>query len=417
MIAIPFFFFLVLFVHYVKKASIMSIPALLLGAYVTTSFFAILIDGMNLYSNICPKVDINFTSSVIYCTLLYITFIPFLKVKDNKIAEIRPVTTTKWIDLLVYFYCGSFFIIALLTYQDLIRNVMLLGVNENLKADFRFGREEAVHLSGVPLMIYQRLRFFSTSSLMLLFVFFYALAFWRKKVWYYVCIFIGSLGCIYDSILHIDRSSIVYWLMFFVLCACFFYRFLQDKQKKNIKLLGLVVAGLIVCYVLYINIARFSNTDNSAGGQLISYLGQSYINFSLFVQDLNLPSYSTIHVFPLTNRFIDPDFRGEDWHLYVQNKTGIFIMCFSTFIGEFISNMGLVNTVIWCLAFSLLCRRLLKRKTAKEISLSQLFLIFALVCMPYLGIMVSYYHVYARELGAILFYIVLKISERKVYKK
>lgn len=413
MIAVPFIFFCFLFLLYVKKAGFKSISTLLIGVYLTISFFAILIDRMNLYSNICPYVDIHIESALIFCGLLYITILPFLKAKDNKISKINPCTYTKWIDLLVYFYFYSLIIIILLTYQDLIRNIILLGANENLKADFRFGREEVLHLSGFPLMIYQRLRFFSSSSLMLLFVFFYALAFWKKKTKYYIIIFIGSLGCIYDSILYIDRSAIVYWMMFFILCAGFFYRFLQDKQKKIIKIVGLIALGLISCYVIYVNISRFSNHDISAGEFIISYLGQSYINFSLFIQELELPNYTSIHVFPFTNHLIYPEYRGEDWYLYVQNKTGIFIMCFSTFIGEFISNMGLFNTIIWCIAFSLISFHLLKRKNINEITSSQLFLLFALVCMPYLGILVSFYHIYAREIGALIFYIVFKFSERK----
>ncbi|WP_373134256.1 O-antigen polymerase [Phocaeicola plebeius] len=413
MIAVPFIFFSFLFLKYKKKTGLKSIPTLLTGVYMTISFFAILIDRMNLYNSICPYVDIKIESAFLFCGLLYITILPFLKANDNKISKILPCTTTKWIDLLVYFYFYSLIIIILLTYQDLLRNIFLLGANENLKADFRFGREEVVHLNGVPLMIYQRLRFFSSSSLMLLFIFFYALAFWKKKTRYYILIFIGSLGCIYDAALHIDRSAIIYWMMFFVLCVCFFYRFLQEKQKKTIKVIGIITLGLILCYIIYINIARFSNLDISAEEYIISYLGQSYINFSLFIQELNLPSYTTIHVFPFTNHLVDPEFIGTDWYMYVQNKTGIFIMCFSTFIGEFISNMGLINTIIWCIAFSFICFRLLKRKQINEISSSQLFLLFALVCMPYLGIMASYYHVYAREIGALLFYFVFRISEHK----
>lgn len=413
MIAVPFIFFGYLFFKYIKKTGLRSIPTLLTGVYMTISFFAILIDRMNLYSDICPYVDINIESALIFCGLLYITIVPFLKVNDNKISKIRPCTTTKWIDLLVYFYFYSFIIIVLLTYQDLLRNILLLGANENLKADFRFGREEVVHLNGVPLMIYQRLRFFSSSSLMLLFIFFYTLAFWKKKTRYYICIFIGSLGCIYDSVLNIDRSAVIYWMMFFILCACFFYRFLQEKQKKTIKILGLITLGLVLCYAIYINIARFSNVELSADEYIISYLGQSYINFSLFIQELNLPKYTTLHVFPFTTRLINPDLISTDWYMYIQNKTGIFIMCFSTFIGEFISDMGLINTIIWCIAFSFISFRLLKRKQINEITSSQLFLLFALVCMPYLGIMVSYYHIYAREIGALLFYIVFRVSEHK----
>lgn len=413
MIAIPFVFFSILFFKYQKKAGLLSVPALLLGVYMLTSFFAILIDKMDLYTNICPYVDINIGTAILYCVLLYVTIVPFLKVNIHKVENIIPLKTTKWIDLLVYFYFFSFIIIILLTYNDLIRNILLLGVNEELKADFRFGIRKAISLSGFPLMVYNRLRFFSSSSLMLLFVLFYSLAFLKKKNWYNIIIFIGSLGCVYDAIIYIDRSIIIYWMMFFLLCICVFYRFLDKKKKRIINILGLIVTGLIVCYVIYVNIARFSNLDISAGDQIISYAGQSYINFSLFVQELDLPKYTTVHIFPYITHLIDPEFKAEDWHIYVQDKTGIFIMCFSTFIGEFISNVGVFNTVLWCICFYIISTYLLRRKREDEISASQLFLVCILLCMPYLGIMASYYHMYSRELGALIFYFVFRISSNK----
>lgn len=413
MIAIPFFFFLILFVVYIKKNGFLCISTALLGIYVLISFFAIMIDYLDLYSNICPYIDINFGTSLLYCFMLWITMYPFLEVKDNKIQRISPMRSTKYLDRVVYFYFISFIIIIGLTYHDLIKNMVLLSVNDDLKADFRFGREEAVSLHGFSLYIYMRLRFFSISSLILLFYMFYSMAFLKKSKTFYAITFFSSMSCVYDSVLHIDRSAIVYWLMCFILCAFMFYRYLVKRQKKAIKYLGFSAVGIIVCYVVFINAARFANADVSGGDQIINYLGQSYINFAVFIQNLDLPKYTTIHVFPFLNHLIDPQYRGEDWHMYIQSRTGIFIMCFSTFIGEFISNMGCINTIIWCVCFSLLSKWLLFRSNASVIRPSQYFLMFALVCMPYLGIMGSYYHVYAREICTLFFYIIFRISEKR----
>lgn len=390
-----------------------SISTGLLGIYTVLSFFAIMIELTDSYSSICPYVDISIESPILYCGLLYLVIHPFLNVRETEIVSITSVRKYTYIDALVYLYFFVFIGIVLLTYQDLIRNIQLLMLNENLKSDLRFGREEVLSINGFRLYLYNRLRILSLGSLYLIFLMFYSMVYRNKSLKYYIALIIGSLSSVYDGILHIDRSCVVYWGMAFVMCLLMFYRNLNDINKRIIKYTLGFFGGLILAYVAFINILRFSSGDMESDSYLISYLGQSYINFCTFVQKLELPKYSTIHVFPIYNNIVNHGFLGEDWHMYVEEKTGIFIMCFSTFVGEFISNMGIGWTILWCLAFSFICKKLLHRRKTEEIKLSQYYLLFALLCMPYLGIFVSFYHVPAREYTALLFYIVIRLSESK----
>lgn len=413
MIAIPFVFFLYLFVKYYKKNGLYSISTGLLGIYTVLSFFAILIDLTDSYSRICPYIDISIESPILFCGLLYLVMHPFLNVRETDIISVTSVKKYTYIDALVYLYFFVFIGIVLLTYQDLFRNLQLLALNDNLKADFRFGREEVLSITGFKLYLYNRLRILSFGSLNLVFLLFYTLAY-RKKSWkYYVALILGSLTSAYDGIVHIDRSTVVYWGMVFILCTLLFYKKLNDSNKTFIKYILGVFGGLLLVYVAFINIMRFSSGDMHSDNYFISYLGQSYINFCTFVQELELPEYSTIHVFPVLNNIVNHEYHSEDWQMFVEWKTGIFIMCFSTFVGEFISNMGIWWTILWCVVFSFICRRLLRREYSGEIKLSQYYLLFALLCMPYLGVFASYYHVPAREYTALLFYLVIRFSESK----
>lgn len=413
MIAIPFVFFLYLFVKYYKKNGLYSISTGLLGIYTVFSFFAILIDLTDSYSGICPYVDISIESPILYCGLLYLVIHPFLNIRETEIISVSSVKEYTYIDVVVYLYLFVFIGMVLLTYQDLFRNLQLLVLNDNLKADFRFGREEVLSITGFSLYLYNRLRILSFGSLNLIFLMFYSMAYRNKSMKYYIALILGSLSSVYDGILHIDRSIVVYWGMVFIMCLLMFYRNLDGSNKKIIKYTFGIFGGILLAYVAFINILRFSSGDMNSDSYLISYLGQSYVNFCTFVQKLELPEYSTIHVFPVYNNIVNPGYHGEDWHMYIEWRTGIFIMCFSTFVGEFISNMGIWWTILWCVAFSFICRRLLYRENPGEIKLSQYYLLFALLCMPYLGVFASYYHVPAREYTALLFYLVLRFSESK----
>lgn len=413
MIALPFIYFLMFFVYIYRQRKFYSVSTFLIGIYMLISFGSILIDRLNAYSGICPKVDINLFSSILYCTLLTFCFIPFIKFHDEKIKEVKLCKKEYIISAIVYFYFILFVLFLVLVYKDLVRNMILLQINDNLKADFRFGREDVVSLTGFSLFLYHKIRIFSSSSMYLLFFFFYSISYLRKPVWYYFIILLGSSLCIVDSLLHLDRSAILYWFLEFMLCGIFFFRFLSKKKKRVISviLIFLLVIGFI--YFIYINVSRFSDTNIGSDNQMVSYFGQSYINFCNFFQNLNLPDHSIVNTLPFTNYLIHPDFLSEDWYSYVQLKTGINIMVFSTFLGDIMSGVGLFWTIIYVFVFCFLSKLLLFRTNKTQIEVHQLFLFFILLNTVFLGIFTTFYHIWGRELCAIVIYILLCYSDKK----
>lgn len=411
MIAIPFVYFFCWLTYIYRKRGLFSVSTLLIGMYALISLGSILIDWSNAYSSICPKVDIEFYSPIVYCGLLTLCFFPFVNFRDDRIRSIRPCKKTYIINLIVYFYFVLFVVFFILTYKDLVRNIGLIQINENLKADFRFGREDVVSLTGISKVLYDKIRLFTSSSMFLLFFFFYSLCFLRRKWWFYLMILLGSCSCIVDSLLHLDRSAIMYWFMEFLLFGVFFRKFMPEKIKHRIYLILIVLLILGSGYFIYINIARFSNTEIDSDSQMISYIGQSYINFCNFLQNLNLNEHSFVNTLPFINHIIYPNFTGEDWYGLVQLRTGINIMVFSTFLGDIMSGIGFGGVFVYAIIFSIISKLVIQKNSPKIITPHHLFMYFILLDTAYLGLFTTFYHIYAREICAIFLYLILRYAD------
>ena len=415
MIAFPFAFFLVLLVWSIKKKGFICSSTLLLFFYCIISFGAILIDYYKVYSHICPYVNIQTDTGILYCTLLFVTMIPLFTYKEEKIVQITPLKSTKILDYVVYFYVISLFIMILLTYQDVFRNILLLQMVDNMKMRFRMGDEDIVTLKGFSLFLYNKWRFFGTASIYLCFYYFYSIVFQKKSWVYNTCVLIGSMSCIYDGMLHVDRSSTTYWMMYFFLCFVLFYRFMEKTtQKKMTWILGSFVL-IVVLYMIFINNSRF--TSGEGNDFLISYLGQSYINFATFYQKLHLTEFSLANNFPLINSLVSPEMTRDEWNLIVESQTGINTMVFSTFIGDMMAFIGTYYTILWVIGFFFISRILLKRKCTTTTTVHSLFLFSMLYSVVYLGIFATYFHYYNKELCALAMFMIFYSSRNKVIYK
>lgn len=420
MIAIPFIYFLFFFIYVVKRKTIKSLVSVVLLLYTITSLGAILIDFFNAYGGSCPETKINFTPTILYCSLITLILIPFLQAKDEKIQHISIIKNTFFIDIMVYIYFGIFLFMILFLTPDIIRNMTLANIDENIKADFRFGNINYLTVGGWELSIAKRCMQLSTGSLNLLFIFFYSICFLKKKLLYNLMILLGSLTTCISSLITLDRSRIVYWLMVFILCTAFFYRFMNQKTKSVIIKAGIIFLSMGVIYIVIMNILRFGNrSDMDTNYFLLSYLGQSFINFCNFYEHLFLSEYSIHAAFPIIYHWFGEGSSSiaANWFEVIQARSGIFIMCFSTFLGEFLSTIGLFNTILWCLGCYISLKILLRRKTLQSISFFKLHLMFVLINIPYLGIFAHFYHEYTLNICTIIFLIISYISNNLKYSQ
>lgn len=392
MVTIPFIYFSILWIHIVRTRTVFCIASLLLFVYMIISFFSIIIVETNGYDDTCPYVKVQFAPTLLYCGLMTLVISPFLAFHDERIKMIGTVEESKYVDWLVYLYFFTFILLIVLTGKDIVRNQMLLSVNANLKGDIRFGREDLItSVSGTLLFIATKLSAFSRGSALILPVFFYSLCFWRKKIYYHFFILIGSTSAILSSLLSLDRSGVVYWLMIFIACFIFFYKFIPKKKKKVINILLTGFTSVVILYVIYMNTMR--NSGEMEIHNLISYIGQSFLNFCTNYERLHLNDYSIAGVFPVLNKHV---FGGEDliyWYDYVaRTHKGLFIMNFSTWAGEFLSEIGIFFTCLWAVVFNFISSNFLKRYNQEYVSFFKLIAFFLLLLVPYCGIFVHFYH-------------------------
>ena len=393
MLYIPAIFFFILFLYAKKRNGFMNTGTILPLLYCIISIGAILIDAVDAYGHICPKVDIRSESAFLYCGLLFITMIPFVNNSENKIQKVQILKKTFFIDIIVYFYFALFIVLITLIYNDIIRNLTMLAINDNMKADIAYGNVEYTTLSGWKFNIAQKLRWLSAGSMNVIFIFFYSVCFLKKKKMFYVAAIVGSLSVCISSLLTLDRSKFMYWMLTFILNFVFFYRYMGKNVKKRLMAVGGTVASAILIYVAIINIMRFTDsTDNGANYHLLSYMGQSYLNFCTFNQDFKLDNmFTTMDVMPLYNA-LSGGMNSLDWYSLTESKSGVFTMCFATFAGMLLIEIGLPLTILWCVVYNRISAWVVKRKKESEITFFRAYLYMTVINAIYLGIFIYYYH-------------------------
>ena len=156
---------------------------------------------------------------------------------------------------------------------------------------------------------------------------------------------------------------------------------------------GGTVASAILVYVAIINIMRFTDsTDNGANYHLLSYMGQSYLNFCTFNQDFKLDNmFTTMDVMPLYNA-ISGGMNSLDWYSLTESKSGVFTMCFATFAGMLLIEIGLPLTILWCVVYNRISVWVVRRKKESEITFFRAYLYMTVINAIYLGIFGYYYH-------------------------
>lgn len=393
MLYIPAIFFFILFLYAKKRNGFMNTGTILPLLYCIISIGAILIDAVDAYGHICPKVDIRSESAFLYCGLLFITMIPFVNNSENKIQKVQILKKTFFIDIIIYFYFALFIVLIALIYNDIIRNLTMLAINDNMKADIAYGNVEYTTLTGWKFNIAQKLRWLSAGSMNVIFIFFYSVCFLKKKKMFYVAAIVGSLSVCISSLLTLDRSRFMYWMLTFILNFVFFYRYMGKNVKKRLMAVGGTVASAILIYVAIINIMRFTDsTDNGANYHLLSYMGQSYLNFCTFNQDFKLDNmFTTMDVMPLYNA-LSGGMNSLDWYSLTESKSGVFTMCFATFAGMLLIEIGLPLTILWCVVYNRISAWVVKRKKESEITFFRAYLYMTVINAIYLGIFIYYYH-------------------------
>lgn len=401
MVWIPFIYFSLFLIYILFKKKTFDISAYIVSLYVISSFFSILIDLNNLRSFDTKNYQITLVPTILYCFLLTLIIVPFYRFKSEKINFVNIDKATQF-DNIVYFYFCSFLLILITSFNTIfqilngdlaaLRNA--LGSGESI-VDSPFASNPIIMIAGI----------FGDFSIVMLLFYFSSICFLkRSKLFNTICL-LSSMSVIVLAITGLDRSKIIYWLITYGAMLVLFWKRMSTKQHKNVSMGFILILSLLIIYFISLTTSRFQTNAEGSGGSMISYSGQSFINFCFFFDKVNYDQFSLQRIFPLFYKLFVHNGISSTTKLNaeISLRTGKEIGVFSTFIGDIMVASGKIAAFAYCIAFYITARSILNYKKRVFFHFDQILLIFCLLTVPILGLFTDFYADFTRTLPLILF--------------
>ncbi len=374
MVYVVFSYFVILFL-FVKKR-FLGITSYLVGVYTFSLFFSVW-----LYKSELQFQHASFLPSVIFCLTLLLYFIPFFK-KELRIVESTNSKFIRRFCLLGYVVSGVLLIGSLFLLSK-IQEVFAYGLVNSRISMYR-GVEIFNSYSTKEHIGHSILKWLCGLSYSVMILFFYAASFIRKKVLLKSLLILSSLSATYLGLLVGGRTNLIYWVLFFIFCVIIFSPYLPKKSKRLIFLTSLVLFSLIGSYFIFITIGRAEyGHGGEAGLFLITYIGQPYLNFCYFLDNLHYHPYTLYRIFPLTSTTLLGRFNLADYRDLIEANSQMDIGIFYTLLGDFFVDVGLVGMLIYSIAYYVVAKRVMKRRV---FNLSNLLIVGMLYQIPLHGI-------------------------------
>ncbi len=404
MIAVPFIYFSLLLLYIVKTKKTFDISAYLVCLYLVSGFFSILIDTNNLRSFDTKNYEIGIVPTFLYCFLLTLTIWPFYRFRSEKVVSIN-LNKPKLFTQIVYFYFACFLLIIISSYQTVFQ--ILNGDLGELRVALSKGDADLdiTAGSGVFKPFFMVANIFGGFSIIMLLFYFYSICFLNRTKWFNTMILVSSMSIIIIGILGIDRSKTVYWIITYGLMLILFWHYMAKKQRRKIFKVSGAVIGLALSYILAITLSRFGERDSGAEGGIISYAGQSFINFCFFFDKVDYREFSLQRIFPLFYKlFVDNGIEGSsDLNADISLKTGKSIAVFATFIGDIMVASGKLAIIAYCFIYSLIARKLINYRRKSELYFHQILVLVCLITVPLFGTFVYFYASFSRMIPLLFF--------------
>lgn len=401
MIAIPFIYFTFLAIYLMRRNGGIDISSFIVLIYAFSAFCSILLDIFDLYGmyGVYEKTAISPLATLCYCTLITLAVIPFRHIQSARIKDID--LQKEWIaDALSWVLIITFFttIISTFSTMDAVLHSDLGDVREDV-----YVNTEQEKLTGFKWFIALPEALFSQFSPVAIFLYFTNITKGRKSTLYNWLLLLASLTPVIKAILIAGRTQPIYWFLAFSALYIFF-RPIMNKEQRQKALMPFAIVGFVVgLFIAAVTMARFAafDTANDTGtfDSLITYSGQSFINFNHFFCNYSTHDIHFDRILPLTNYFIwHPGWNLDDYRDMIWSYSGLNIGVFFTFLGDLMIDLGHTGMVLYVLIFSLIgnyvCRTAIKDDT---ISLSRMLVVLILYLMPLQGIF--YYSYYKTNIG------------------
>lgn len=375
---------------------------------------SICIDINDLYNEHCKKLPIELYTPILYCILLYVCILPFLRYKLPTINPYLTAKSNRFLDSMTYFYATIFFIILFVSLSR-INQVITSNSLAEIRNEQYSGDSVSFynHLSGIPRYICAICSILAPSGTIMIMVFMYNIAFRKKGLVFNILTICGSMSQMLIAINIADRSNFIYWILMLGLGITIFYKYFSRKSKFAVLVFVSIVLFTLLSYFIAVSISRFEDRKGGTSGSLIVYAGESYINFCNFISYVE-PGNSLCEIFPFLNRLVGGEgyFDAAD-KVYHNNSNGIRINVFSTFLGFIYSISGFWIMLIFAIIYNRLATLALKSHS-KYITLKNLIRIWAAALVPVLGLFVYYYAFANFTIGLVIWLLISnKFKTRK----
>lgn len=418
MVAVPFIYFLFLLIYVLKKKKRFDISAYLISIYLISAFFSILIDVFDYRSLDTSNYQISVLPTIMYCTLLTMVFYPFIKMKRINM-DMYYNKEPKLFNFISYFYI-VIFLLFLFFSLDIIKMIFIDGDFAALRRMISLGE-------GDELSIFSRVNsafkyffvvfgIFGSLSFIMLIFYFYSICFLKKPKWFNTLLLISSTTIVLLGIMGIDRSKITYWLIVYGFCFILFKDYLTKKSKKNLYIVSGVLISFLIFYFMSVTNSRFGERDTGTSGGMITYAGQSFINFCFFFDKHPYNGFSLQKVLPLFNKLFVNDGINSSVELnsLMSMQSGVEHGIFNTFIGDIsmasINFIGIIYVILYFFISNYIVKYLNK-------DFYGLLLIFLLITIPMLGLFVHFYADFSRMIVFITFVIYSLSAPRVKFNK
>ena len=180
---------------------------------------------------------------------------------------------------------------------------------------------------------------------------------------------ISSTSNIIHVLTFMGRDGIVFWIFMFVFMYYVFGRYLNMKQRKKVR--SLLIIGTIIAIIPFaaISISRFGSSSNNYATTkgLLSYMGQMIPNYLLYF-NVRETHYNFGESFPLYWEITNQ--KKPDSVRWIDGGTESNV--FGTFIKSYITNFGVIGTIIIGVILAIIFLRIF-RKGMKKLYLHHYF--------------------------------------------
>lgn len=333
---VNFFMYLLLFIFLYKNRGF-DASVFILMLWLTSSFFSIIYFNSNIY--VLTKKTLNVIPQLYLFICFFISFIPFLNLRTNNLVKIY--VSPNIIKPFIYI-CGicSFIPFIENLFHIFFSGNSLVDLSDNYEIRSNSDFDSRAHMSFIGSKLNSITLYFCHLSPIFLFYFSSRVRSWDLKN---IILVLGLLFASFNPALFMfnlgSRTNTIQDLLY----LGFIFFLFRNQLNSKIKTITLSIISVLIFVLLsgtvFITIGRFGETDFTIFDWISRYAGESFVNFNGDMWHVSnyANGENSFSIFTT----------GEERNIYsLDQRMGIRMYVFYTFIGDLFADFGSLTTLI-----------------------------------------------------------------------